>query len=317
MKAKRILSLALAAIFAVSALSGCDWLWWLEQQQAASSSGSSSSSAPRPSHSGSDDDKNNDDSSSSTATPEEPVKVENGTLTVNSTVTELTADMLADIDLTGVTTLDLTNSNVTSIATGNLSSDSSWRNKLKEVHLGSETGTIGGSAFRSCHVLETVTGTPTTISVSAFTGCTNLTTIDLSKVTSIGPGAFLECKSLKSVNVCNVQTIEMAVFSNCTSLQEVYISSSLQTIRDNAFYTSDNTPLSGLTFYYIVKEDENETDVYNHLKTILDGHFGSTETVYELKRATADETSAGDGSDHADLSKHIANPAARAILNLF
>ena len=98
MKAKRILSLALAAIFAVSALSGCDWLWWLEQQQAASSSsGSSSSSAPRPSHSGSDDDKNNDDSSSSTATPEELVKVENGTLTVNSTVTELTADMLADI----------------------------------------------------------------------------------------------------------------------------------------------------------------------------------------------------------------------------
>ena len=51
----------------------------------------------RPSHSGSDDDKNNDDSSSSTATPEELVKVENGTLTVNSTVTELTADMLADI----------------------------------------------------------------------------------------------------------------------------------------------------------------------------------------------------------------------------
>ena len=48
MKAKRILSLALAAIFAVSALSGCDWLWWLEQQQAASSSGSSSSSAPPP-----------------------------------------------------------------------------------------------------------------------------------------------------------------------------------------------------------------------------------------------------------------------------
>ena len=51
MKAKRILSLALAAILAVSALSGCDWLWWLEQQQAASSSGSSSSSAPRHSHS--------------------------------------------------------------------------------------------------------------------------------------------------------------------------------------------------------------------------------------------------------------------------
>ena len=192
-----------------------------------------------------------------------------------------------------------------------------WRNTLKKVYLGSKTGTIGGSAFRSCHVLETVTGTPTVIGHSAFVGCTKLTTIDLSKTTSIGPGAFLDCKSLKSVNVCNVQTIEMAVFSNCTSLQEVYISSSLQTIRDNAFYTSDNTPLSGLTFYYIVKEDENETDVYNHLKTILDRHFGSTETVYELKRATADETSAGDGSDHADLSKHIANPAARAILNLF
>lgn len=56
--------------------------------------------------------------------------------------------------------------------------------------------------------------------------------------------------------------------------------------------------------------------MYNHLKTILDGHFGSTETVYELERATT-ETPAGDGSDHADLSKHIANPAARAILNLF
>ena len=150
---------------------------------------------------------------------------------------------------------------------------------------------------------------------SAFVGCTKLTTIDLSKTTSIGPGAFLDCKSLKSVNVCNVQTIEMAVFRDCTSLQEVYISSSLQTIRDNAFYTSDNTPLSGLTFYYIVKEDENETDVYNHLKTILDGHFGST--GYTLAKAAANETPAGGGSDHADPSKHIANPAARAILNLF
>ena len=69
-----------------------------------------------------------------------------------------------------------------------------------------------------------------------------------------------------------------------------------------------------MTFYYTVKEDENETNVYNHLKTILDGHFGSTN--YELERATT-ETPAGDGSGHADLSEHIANPAARAILNLF
>lgn len=89
----------------------------------------------------------------------------------------------------------------------------------------------------------------------------------------------------------------------------------MQTSRDNAFYTSDNTPLSGLTFYYIVKEDENETDVYNHLKTILDGYFGST--GYTLTKAAADDAPAGDGSDHADQSKHIANPAARAILNLF
>lgn len=117
---------------------------------------------------------------------------------------------------------------------------------------------------------------------------------------------------MKSVNVCNVQTIEMAVFRDCTSLQEVYISSSLQTIKENAFL---NTPISGLTFYYIVKGDENETDVYNHLKTILDGHFGST--GYTLAKAAANETPAGGGSDHADPSKHIANPAARAILNLF
>ena len=107
----------------------------------------------------------------------------------------------------------------------------------------------------------------------------------------------------------------MKTFCNCTSLEEVYISSSLKTIRNNAFYDqANNAPISGLTFYYTVKEGEDADVVCSSLKTILDGYFGDTN--YELKQATT-ETPAGDGADYADQSKHIANPAARAILNLF
>ncbi len=78
----------------------------------------------------------------------------------------------------------------------------------------------------------------TSIGDSAFSHCTNLTSVTIpDSVTSIAGWAFLECSSLTSVTIPNtVTSIGPATFSGCSSLTSVTIPDSVTSIGYGAFY---------------------------------------------------------------------------------
>ncbi len=87
----------------------------------------------------------------------------------------------------------------------------------------------------------------TSIGSSAFSGCTNLTSITIPEgVTSIGSSAFFDCTSLESVTISEgVASISNRAFSGCTSLESITIPKGVTSIGSSAF--SDCTALTSVT----------------------------------------------------------------------
>ena len=78
----------------------------------------------------------------------------------------------------------------------------------------------------------------TSIGDSAFSGCSNLASIDIPEgVTSIGEAAFYECTNLASIDIPDVVTsIGASAFYRCTSLTSITIPDSVTNIGEAAFY---------------------------------------------------------------------------------
>lgn len=73
------------------------------------------------------------------------------------------------------------------------------------------------------------------IAASAFSGNTNITSVNLSKLTTtIGEGAFEDCDSLTSVSGSGVTDIEANAFKNCSALTTISMAS-VVTIGERAF----------------------------------------------------------------------------------
>ncbi|MEG1582027.1 MAG: leucine-rich repeat domain-containing protein, partial [Clostridia bacterium] len=114
------------------------------------------------------------------------------------------------------------------------------------------TGTLVSYAGTGTEIVipSTIAGIPvTSIGVSAFRGCTGLTSITIpSSVTTIGSWAFYECTRLVSVTIpSSVTEIGMGVFQNCIGLMSVFFEtgSNLTTIQDSFF--SGCTSLTKIT----------------------------------------------------------------------
>ena len=80
----------------------------------------------------------------------------------------------------------------------------------------------------------------TSIEASAFTGCSNLTTVKISEtVTRIGAAAFSTCYSLSDVELPpHLTSIDDEVFWSCASLKAVTLPAGIKAIGTRAFYYS-------------------------------------------------------------------------------
>ena len=98
---------------------------------------------------------------------------------------------------------------------------------------------IGLSAFNGCTGLTSVTigYSVTEIGVYAFCDCTGLTSMTIpNSVTEIGDYAFQYCTGLTSVAIGNsVTSIGVRAFSGCTSLTSITIPNSVTSIGYDAF----------------------------------------------------------------------------------
>ena len=82
--------------------------------------------------------------------------------------------------------------------------------------------TVKGGLFSGCTNLTTIDLPKcTSIESNAFSGCTNLTTIDLPKCTSIESNAFSDCTSLTTIDLPECTSIDYSAFYNCTSLTTI------------------------------------------------------------------------------------------------
>ena len=81
---------------------------------------------------------------------------------------------------------------------------------------------------------------PTTcreIDSGAFKGCTNIRAFDFKNVTTLSVTAFDGCSSLSSVTLANgTNTIPSYCFNNCSSIKSLSLPNSIITISDCAFY---------------------------------------------------------------------------------
>ena len=106
---------------------------------------------------------------------------------------------------------------------------------LETVKIGK--GEIGNSAFSNCTNLTTVElgDGVTSIGTSAFFKCTQLSSIAIgSGVTSIGTSAFSGCTALTNANIGSGAIGESA-FNGCTSLANVTLGNGVTSIGKNAF----------------------------------------------------------------------------------
>ena len=113
---------------------------------------------------------------------------------------------------------------------------------LETVKIGK--GEIGNSAFSNCTNLTTVElgNDVTSIGKNAFLRCTALTSISIgSGVTSIGSGAFNGCTALTNANIGSGAIGESA-FNGCTSLANVTLGNGVTQIGKNAFIRCAQIP---------------------------------------------------------------------------
>jgi hypothetical protein len=95
----------------------------------------------------------------------------------------------------------------------------------------------------------TLSNSLTTIESSAFSNCSNLTTLDIpGSVTTIGGYAFKDCSSLTTLTLPDsLTTIGGYAFKDCSSLTDVTVGwKTPLSIEDNVF---DNAPFTAVTLH--------------------------------------------------------------------
>ena len=125
-----------------------------------------------------------------------------------------------------------------------LSLESILGSSMEEITISFEDIIYGGEATEGDEY------TVTSIGPSAFSSCSNLTSIEIpSSVTSIGEDVFRDCSALETVTFganSQLESIGFNAFYSCYALTSIEIPSSVTSIGDGAFYNCDG--LETVTF---------------------------------------------------------------------
>ena len=141
--------------------------------------------------------------------------------------------------------------------TGNVIAPSTISDKtgLVTVSMPDTIQTIGAFAFSNCtNITDVKLSKNLSLCVlGAFQGCTSLETVDMSmtKVTGLPNQMFYKCSSLKNVTLPETCTsVGSYAFANCPKLESVYIPASVTEISDKAFKNSSAVTIKGIVGSY-------------------------------------------------------------------
>ena len=151
----------------------------------------------------------------------------------------------------------------------NLTAEVTYRGDDSESYSDRYSGEV---VIPSSVIYNAQTYTVTSIGISAFEGCSGLTSVTIpSSVTSIGKWAFYYCSGLTSVTIPNsVTSIGKSAFEGCSDLTSVTIGNSVTSIGDGAFYGCTGLPVVDNLRYadtYLVEAVNKSLSSY----TIKDG----------------------------------------------
>lgn len=116
--------------------------------------------------------------------------------------------------------------------------------KLEKLYLGRNLATYINIPFsNSKEALSSLTIGPqvTELPDDLFSGCSNLTVVELPHVKTIGSGCFQDCPRLTTLSLGDsLDSVGHAAFSNCTNLTNLAFPSTIKTIGGNAFSGCSN-----------------------------------------------------------------------------
>lgn len=142
-----------------------------------------------------------------------------------------------------ITELRILSGDITFPCSSILVNQNSLENKISQLYLGEEVTSICSNAFSGCTQL---TGLDiahckklTSIPASAFSNCTSLEVLKLpASLEFIDNSAFSSCSGIAELNIThceNLKSINSSSFANCSNLKTVQLPKSIETIGNSAF----------------------------------------------------------------------------------
>ena len=142
-----------------------------------------------------------------------------------------------------ITELRILSGDITFPCSSILVNQNSLENKISQLYLGEEVTSICSNAFSGCTQL---TGLDiahcknlTSIPASAFSTCTSLEVLKLpASLEFIDNSAFSSCSGIAELNIThceNLKSINSSSFANCSNLKTVQLPKSIETIGNSAF----------------------------------------------------------------------------------